>query len=201
MKRSPKKRPAAATPFNLILLGDPASGKATQAARIVKRYGMYDFDMGRELLKPAVRRSFDYGGTTARGRLTPTAVVRGILRRTIPRIPARRGILFDGHPKMIGEAKLVAKLLIENRRADPLVLYLRIPMRETMRRAEGRMRDDDTRAALRRRARYYRTEVGKTVSFFRKRYKFEKISGVGAPDEVWKKITRAIEGRFAQGTS
>ena len=39
-------------PFNLILLGDPAAGKATQVALIVKRYGMFDFDMGHELRRP-----------------------------------------------------------------------------------------------------------------------------------------------------
>ena len=29
-------------PFNLILLGDPASGKGTQAAMLVKKYGFYE---------------------------------------------------------------------------------------------------------------------------------------------------------------
>ncbi len=36
-------------PFNLILLGDPGAGKATQAAYFAKKYNMFDFDMGKEL--------------------------------------------------------------------------------------------------------------------------------------------------------
>ncbi len=177
----------------MILLGDPASGKATQAARIVNRYRLYDFDMGREVTRPAIRARFDYKGTTAKGNLTPTDVVRGILRRTVPKVPRERGILFDGHPKMIGEAKLVAKLLRENKRANPLVIYLSIPTTEILRRMEKRMRDDDTPEAMRRRQRYYHEQISKVIAFFKKRYKFKKVSGLGTRIEVWKRIKKIVE--------
>src|SRR5580692_4878247 len=126
-------------PFNLILLGDPASGKATQAVRLAKKYGFYSFDMGDEVRKPAVRAKFDYAKTTGIGKLTPTAIVRDILKRVIRTVPAKQGILFNGHPKMIGEARLVAKWLEESRRRDPLVIYLHIPTAEILRRATGRV--------------------------------------------------------------
>ena len=54
-------------PFNLILLGDPASGKGTQAVRLVKKYRFYDLDMGHEVRKPAAREQFDFAETTAVG--------------------------------------------------------------------------------------------------------------------------------------
>jgi adenylate kinase len=184
--------------LNLILLGDPASGKATQAARLVARYRLYDFDMGREVKRPAVRSRYDYKGTTARGGLTPTHVVRGILRRVIPSVPPGRGILFDGHPKMIGEAKLVANLLRENGRTGPLVIYLSIPISEALRRAKRRRRDDDAPEALKRRERYYRDQIRRVVAFFRKRYAFRKISGAGTPDAVWKRINKVVHQYASQ---
>lgn len=194
-------------PFNLILLGDPASGKATQAAKLAKKYGFYNFDMGDEVRKPAVRAKFDYAKTTGVGKLTPTWVCRDILKRIIRTVPASQGILFNGHPKMIGEARLVAKWLAEYERAEPLVIYIHIPTAEILRRATGRVvyvggkvmkRDDDTERALANRRRYYREQVSQTVAFFKNKYTFKNISGLGSEADVLKRIVAVIEkiGRF-----
>jgi len=69
-------------PFNIILLGDPASGKATQAKRLIKKYHLYNLDMGKEVKKPAVKARYDYARTTAIGNLTPTVVVRDIFKKS-----------------------------------------------------------------------------------------------------------------------
>ena len=179
-------------PFNVILLGDPAAGKATQSAWIAKRYHMIDLDMGRELRKPANRKKFDYAKLTAKGKLTPTRIVRDLLSEKIVAAPASRGILFDGTPKMIGEARLVASLLRKTRRTDPLVLYLHVPVAETMRRMTKRGRKDDTRAAFLNRVAYYREEVARTVDFFKEIYTFRRLSGVGTPAEVARRIEHEI---------
>ncbi len=196
MNKSTSKKP-----FNLILLGDPASGKATQAARLVKKYSFYDFDMGRELRKPTVRRRFDYARTAGMGKLTPTWLVRDIHRHVIRAVPRGQGILFDGTPKMIGEAKLVARLLRQHKRSDPKVIYLSVPMSETIKRAEKRReyaggklikRSDDRERAIKNRRRYYAEQVTRVVAFFKKKYVFKKISGLGTRAEVWKRIAAAV---------
>ncbi len=188
-------------PLNIILLGDPASGKGTQAARLVKKYGFYDLDMGKEVRKPAMKARFDYKGTTAVGKLAPTAVVRNIFRRVIQETPPRQGILFNGTPKMIGEAKLIAGWLQQYKREDLLVIYLRIPASETLRRTQKRReyvrgklvkRDDDAERALKNRWRYYKTQISRVVAFFKKKYPFREISGIGSRAEVWKRIQRVI---------
>lgn len=188
--------------FNLILLGDPAAGKGTQAARLAKSYSLYNFDMGREVRKPAVRARFDYAKTTGSGNLTPTAIVRDILRHTIQNTPSAHGILFNGHPKMIGEARLTAKWLREADRSDPLVIYLHIPAAETLRRAAKRVvrvggrlvrREDDSGQALINRRKYYHEQVAQVVAFFKRKYVFKKISGMGTEREVYERIVAAIE--------
>jgi adenylate kinase len=189
-------------PFNLILLGNPASGKGTQAARLAKRYHFFDLDMGREVRKPSVRAQFDYAKTTAVGHLTPTVIVRGIFQDIIRTVPSNKGILFNGTPKMINEAKLVSRLLKENRRSAPLVIYLDIPVAETVRRMAKRVekingklvkRDDDTAWALRNRQKYYKKQISHVVAFFGERYTVKKILGMGTEAAVAKKIEAAIK--------
>ncbi len=203
MKPAPLKKP-----FNLILLGDPASGKGTQAARLIKKYHFYNLDMGNEVRKPAVISQYDYAKTTAIGKLTPTAVVGNIFKKVIAATPARQGILFNGTPKMINEAKLVVRELARAKRSDPLVVYLSIPAGEMFRRAEKRRermngklvkRDDDSVSALRNRQRYYKEQVSRVVAFFGERYIVKNISGMGTEAAVEKKIEAAIK-KYSNGS-
>jgi adenylate kinase len=191
-------------PFNLILLGDVGAGKATQSAYFAKKYKMFDFDMGRELT--LLRKQNAYidsvqKRTADKGILTPTKIVRGILQSTITKIPKSQGILFDGHPKMIGEAKMVKKLLAESKRTDPLVIYLLIPPEESVKRVllrkgydhtQVKKRSDDTIAGLKNRAKYYRDQIKKVTEYFSNHYDFVCIDGVGTPDEVRKRVQNAI---------
>lgn len=187
-------------PVQVILLGDPAAGKATQAAHLVTRFSLFDFDMGKELSRQrAENRELDalLERYNDKGKLTPTAIVRRILRNTVSAVPASQGILFDGHPKMLGEAKIVAKLLKAAGRQDPLVIYLSVPIEETVRRMKIRTgyfdgkfgkRADDTEQALKNRVRYYRTNIAQVIEFFRSRYSYHKISGIGSEREVTERI-------------
>jgi adenylate kinase len=197
-------RKLATKPLNIILLGDPAAGKATHGALLVKKFPLYDFDMGKELTRRrAADKNWDkiMSQTIDQGKLAPTSLVRAILRETITRTPLDVGILFDGHPKMLGEAKIVARLLKSLNRLDPIVIYLTIPLSETVRRMPARhgyfngkfgKRRDDTTAALKNRARYYRKNIADVVNFFQSRYYYKKISSLGTKAEVFSKIMTEI---------
>ncbi len=191
-------------PMNLILLGDPAAGKATQGALLVKKFHLYDFDMGKEIAhlgkkdKQVDRAVKDYQD---KGKLTPTWVPRRILRDTINNVPQKQGILFDGHPKMLGEAKIAAQLLKHNLRTEPLVIYISIPLDETVKRIKSRQgyfrgkfskRADDSDEGLKNRARYYRKNIAEVVAFFQAKYQFEKINGLGTEQLVHKRIMAVV---------
>jgi adenylate kinase len=192
--------------FNLILLGDPASGKATQAQKLVDKYKLYDFDMGKELRK-ARRKDAKLEEvlekTQDKGKLTPTKIVRQIHHDTIFNTAKKKGILFDGHPKMIGEAKLVHKWMNQVARNDGtvLVLYLNVPKKEIERRMLGRIeyfdgkyskRADDNKQALKNRIKYYRDNISEVIKFFKSKYKYKLINGLGTEEEVFKRIEKAI---------
>lgn len=198
-------RPKQDQPINIILLGDPAAGKATQAALLLKKYRLYDLDMGKELRKlkstnPRIRRALK--ATYDKGNLTQTRLVRQIHKEKIFSTPQSRGILFDGTPKMLGEAKLIYKWLKLQRRREPLVIYLSLPMSETAKRMKNRVeyfrgkyskRADDTGAALKNRVKYYRKNITQVVRFFKKHYRFKKVSGLGSIVQVHRSLLKAIK--------
>ncbi len=193
-----------AAKLNLILLGDVAAGKATQSAYFSKKYKLFDFDMGRELTllrqkDPSVHRVLIKSGD--KGILSPSHIAQKILKDKIKKTPKSKGILFDGHPKMVQEAKLAVKLLNEFGRAKPLVLYITIPVAETHKRIAIRKgyigtkmtkRPDDSLKALQNRAKYYRKNIRGVVRYFSSVYTFKKIDGMGNRDQVRARVQRAI---------
>lgn len=185
-------------PRNIIILGDPAAGKTTQAVRLMKRYRLHNFDMGRELRKlernARIHRRYKLRTELHRGNLAPTELARRIIMDTLRVVPASRGILFAGHPKMLGEAKLLARELRKRKRSDPVVIYLRIPLREMYVRTRKRGRADDSRAAVENRLRYYAEHIRPALAFYRKRYVFKRISGIGARSEVSRRIRAFVDG-------
>lgn len=201
-KKSVKKQIAN---FNLIILGDPGAGKATQAAYIAKKYKMLDYDMGKELtLLRAKNKSVEHAQkkTADKGTLTPTMIVRKLNHDFITNADPSKGILFDGHPKMLGEAKLVASLLKKQKRVNPLFIYLSIPQSEIINRTTSRKgyqdtkmkaRKDDTVEALKNRAKYYRKNIKEVVDLFSSKYTYQKISGIGTRTEVRSKIQKVID--------
>ena len=187
-------------PFNLILLGDPAAGKATQAQSLIKKYGFYNLDMGKELRSSArLRKIGRFSETAALGIASPTDLVKDIFKKRIGGAPRSKGILFNGTPKLIGEAKLVARLLKENKRACVLFLYIALPLSETIKRTSLRKKkdkrsDDDMDAMRRRIDGYYRTDIyPKIIPYFASRYPYKKVSGMGTELQVWKRIDGEVE--------
>ncbi len=192
-------------PINIILLGDPAAGKATQANLLLKRFPLYDLDMGKEL---RVLKSKDarvkklLEGTYDKGNLTQTDLVRSIHKQQIFKTPKKLGILFDGTPKMVGEARLVQKWLKQTGRDRALLIYLSIPMAETLKRMEKRVeyfkgkfskRADDNQQALKNRVKYYRKNISAVLRYFKKIYPSKNISGLGNVGDVNKRLLKFIK--------
>ena len=193
-------------PLNIILLGDPAAGKATHGAYIAKKYKMYDLDMGRELRalehNKTLRKKYKLDKTLDSGKLTPTELVRDLLHDKIHSTKSGRGILFNGTPKMLGEAKLVAKWLKQEKRGRVLFIYLSIPLKETIRRMTARTtyfkgkfskRPDDNNKALKNRIKYYQLNIKQVIKYFKKLYPYAKISTLGSIPEAQARLLKQIQ--------
>ncbi len=201
----PKHLKPETMPFNIILLGDPAAGKATQGEYLVKKFNLYNADMVAELtLRRQEDKKLDQAmkKTVDQGKLLTTAIVRDYFRVLIAKVPSTQGILFNGQPRMLGEAKLLLTLLNKAQRTKLLVLYLSISFKETEKRVYSRRgyfdgkfgkRADDTPAGLKNRIRYYRTNVAQVINFFQGHGNLHKINGSGTPEMVHARIAKIIK--------
>ena len=192
-------------PLNIILLGDPAAGKATHGEFLAHKYNLYDLDMGRELRglehNKVLRKKYHLDRTLDSGKLTPTELVRNLLHDKILSTKKNKGILFNGTPKMLGEAKLVAKWLGQEKRTRVLFIYLSIPLAETIKRMTRRKtyfkgkfskRPDDNDKALKNRIAYYKKNITEVVAFFNKLYPFVKISTMGTIPQARKRLNAKL---------
>lgn len=185
-------------PINIILLGDPTAGKGTQAGPLAKRYSLREFDFGNWLrnLTGNERKRFQIATKSEKGILTPTALARAKFKEVIFGTPASEGILFNGNPKMLGEAKLVWKWFREAGRRDPIVIYLGIPKAELMKRiairAQEEKRPDDAMRNLMNRMKYYEKHIPAALVFLKTKYRYKAVSGLGTRKEVFARIMDAI---------
>ena len=78
-------------PLNIILLGDPAAGKATHGKFLERKYHLYNLDMGKELRSiehnAILRKKYKLDKTLDSGKLTPTKLVRKLLYDLIQATP------------------------------------------------------------------------------------------------------------------
>ena len=103
---------------------------------------------------------------------------------------------------MLGEAKLVAKWLKQQKRGRIIFVYLSIPLAETMRRMTGRKtyfrgkfskRPDDNNRALKNRLIYYKKNINHVVTYFKKLYPFVKISTIGTIPAAKHRLMKRLE--------
>jgi len=124
--------------LNIIMLGPQGSGKGTQAQRLSEKYNLYHMETGKIFRKLAQQKS-TLGKKinmqmNVRGKLIPTDFVIKILMNELKKVSQKRGVIFDGYPRTINQARALDKLLIHLRRQLTHVFYLPISRRITVKR-------------------------------------------------------------------
>lgn len=125
----------------VILLGAPGSGKGTQAQRVSVRLGIAQIstgDMLRRALKEKTKLGLMAKEAMDAGLLVSDEIVNGIVADRMKEPDCKNGMLFDGYPRTIAQAKMLDGLLKEAGRKLDCVLLLDLPEKEILRRLTGR---------------------------------------------------------------
>jgi adenylate kinase len=101
--------------MDLVFLGKPGAGKGT-IARILQEKGFKQLSTG-DLLRKEVKEKtplgLKVGKIMAEGKLVDDEIITELLKKNIVNISKSTGIIFDGCPRTINQAKALDKILKE----------------------------------------------------------------------------------------
>lgn len=124
--------------LNLVLFGAPGSGKGTQSAKLIDRFGLHHISTG-EVLRDHIKRETELGKIAqqyiSEGQLIPDDLMISILDDVLEKeAKGKKGVIFDGFPRTIPQAEALKELL--NKRGTDLhaVVGLEVPEEELIER-------------------------------------------------------------------
>jgi adenylate kinase len=189
--------------MRIVLVGPPASGKGTQAGRIVDRFGGLHIATG-DILRSNAERGTELGRTASRymdrGDLVPDEVIIGMVLERMGEDDCAGGFVLDGFPRTVPQAEALEGRLEELDRPLDAAVSLAVGEDELRRRLAGRASEqdraeDDDEDAIRRRLRLFDRETEPLLDFYEQRELLVRVEAEGDPDEVAERIAEALEGR------
>lgn len=215
-------------PQIIILLGRSGCGKGTQARLLQKKFGFNYLGTGELLRKHTRDRNFTSRKLKKflnQGILVPVFLVSRIWSLAVEELKREKnlkGIIIDGSPRRLLEAKLMDDIFNWYEWKNILVLLMDISEKEAYERLTKRRvcvrcgrnipwlagfkklkkcdkcggklenRSDDNKKAIQARMDYYKKEVEPVVKYYKKTGRLVKINGEQTIEKVHKNIVKKI---------
>ncbi len=187
--------------ITLILFGPPGSGKGTQAALLVEKYGLLHISTG-DLFRYEMGNQTPLGLEAKRymeqGQLVPDSVTIGMLRNKVEANRQVSGYIFDGFPRTLPQSQALDELLRELDTEVSGLVMLEVPDEEITRRillrgqSSGRP-DDLDEAVIRKRIDVYNAETAQVFDYYHQKGKSHKVHGVGSVEEIFQRLCTTID--------
>jgi len=209
----------------IIVLGRSGSGKDTQARLLAKKFGYAVFATGDALRETAKKPTF-LGKRLRRelklGHLAPTWLASFLWINMLIRSDPSRGIIFNGSPRKLSEAKFLNEVLSWLGRRAPCVFLVDVGEREALLRLTKRRictrcafvvpyvdefkfwsrcrkcggllrgRPDDRVRAIRTRFLWFKKEVEPVIRFYKKQGLLERVDGEQPIEVVFNDLLKAL---------
>lgn len=185
--------------MNVIFFGPPGAGKGTQAKIIEQKYGLKQLSTG-DMLREEVAAGTTLGLEAKKlmdaGALVADEIVIGMIASRIDSAECAKGVIFDGFPRTVAQAKALDAMLAERGKRIDLVLELKVddaPIVERIKkRAIEEGRSDDTVEALQKRLNAYRDYAAQVLPYYDQALGVKPVDGMRAIEEVTAQIEDVI---------
>ena len=127
--------------MNLLIVGPQASGKGTQAEKLIENFGLTHVESGgllRKISKDGTPFGNQVAGLINSGQLVPDEMMIKVIDDYLVGIEKLEGILFDGFPRVASQAEYFDHYLAQKGQKLDLVVYLTLPREEVFKRLANR---------------------------------------------------------------
>jgi len=209
---------------NIIFLGRSGSGKGTQAELLMKKFALVNIDTG-DILRRLTKRNDKFGKTISEtishGKLVPIWLVIYCWLDQLLKIPSKKGIIMEGSPRQLEEAKILEEVFSWLGREDFKVVYLQTSAKEVTQRLLTRRicskcgkefslnftpdlkncsgcggklirRKDDYPKAIKNRMLFFQKKILPVINYFRKKKMVIEVNGEGSVQEIHKRILKKL---------
>lgn len=181
-----------------VITGPPGAGKGTQARKLSKELDLYHISTGnifREIING--ERQSDLSNKIREyvlsGKLVPDKLVVKVVEKELEKVKNKRGVLLDGFPRTLKQAKALGKLLGKQNNAIDLVLKLEISKQVALDRILERGRKDDEKAKIEKRFDEYNEKTKPIFSYYKAKNNLETIDGEQTREEVFQDILSVLK--------
>jgi adenylate kinase len=184
----------------ICLYGLPASGKTTQAEKLVKEFGYSFFGMG-ERLRAEINSESELGKKIKRyideGKLIPDEYMIQVIKNVGQEI-LEKGIVFDGFPRMISQAHILEDIVKELDMEISAFVCLNVSPEEALKRIKARAEisgrgDDKDAEAIKNRLDAFNKESIALLDYYRSKNHLIEIDGEMSIEEVYSTLRKNLE--------
>ncbi|MCF0204608.1 MAG: adenylate kinase [Muribaculaceae bacterium] len=188
--------------FNIVIFGGPGSGKGTQSDKIIEHFNLFHISTG-DVLRDHMRRGTDHGKVASeyisQGKLIPDELMINILASVLDdnKDATKNGVIFDGFPRTIPQAKALKTMLAERGTAVSKVVGLEVDDDELVARLINRGkisgRSDDNEETIKKRLEVYHSQTSPLRQYYIEEGLYAAIPGIGTIDEIFARICEALK--------
>ena len=176
----------------IVLLGPPGSGKGTQAELLCKKFNLFHFSTG-NILRNEVSNKTKFGKEietiiNAGKLISDKLIIRVVDDQVTDKFDSKKGILFDGFPRNLSQAKVFNTLLKNKKKNLDYVIQLVVNKLEIIKRIKKRKiqddRKDDDVNILKSRLDVYFNETEPLLKFYKNINLLHEIDGMQTIKDV-----------------
>lgn len=185
--------------LNIVIFGAPGSGKGTQSELIIKEYGLDHISTG-DVLRSEIKNETELGkiakGFIEQGQLVPDELIVDMLAKVLDSKDNSKGVIFDGFPRTIPQAKALKEML--NKRGTDVSIMLNLQVEEEelinrlLERGKVSGRSDDNLETIKSRLEVYHNQTAPLADYYVGEGKHVAIKGMGSIEEIFDRIKEAV---------
>ncbi len=191
--------------FNIVLFGYPGSGRGSQGKALAKHFGLEYVATG-SMLEQEIKLNTETGKKITElyenGQLVPDEIVVQLIEKKLANSKDVKGFIFKGFPRTLVQSYILDGLLKKHGSSLSMIIEIEVPTLELIQRlderskTDGCMPYDSSTARIVKRLQEHEQKTVPVIEKYNLLHGVIKMDGLGSFEEVFNRISYAIENGF-----